>query len=326
MIIVISLLVLAFSAGSAVAEDDQPVVHALPFPSITLNVTKSAFYNLSFVGLELHTPVQNYATLFHENHWTFTKYNNTTYYYQGKVAFTSGGSIQDGSVTPDASQEDNNQSPMLATVNLTLSALDYSLNNVQINNTTSPMHGSGYLFPNYSVMEISISITFQQAVQGPGTLLLVQLIKSSNSSKSAVQYYLGNVSHNLTDRMHGDHMGLQVIPDRALSANNSAFYWWNNTFSLNGVENHSMRSMVGLGLGGIVIAFAFPFNSTLKSIYEDPFLGVPGTHLFQNPIIKQGINDLVAYLVIHAEFLGAGTAVGIGFLGISYSFYRRRKL
>lgn len=327
-IVVTALFVISISAGSALADDTQTSeshVNVLPFPSINLNVTQSAFYNLSFLGLILHTQSGDYHTIFNKNHWNFIEHNNTTYYYTGIVQLTPGvgedSSPLSSAISANPSESEDNSASINAGVNITLSALNYQLSNFQINNTSSPS-GSNYLFPNYSVMEISISVTFQNAIQGPGNLYLLQLIKSSNNSKSAVQYYFGNVTHNLTDRMHGEHRGLQVLPDRV--ANTSAFYWWNNTFQLNGV-NQTMKSRVGLDFGGILIAFDFPFNNSLKKIYEDPYIGVPNSHLFQSKLIQQSVTNLVAYLIVHAEFFGVGAAAGIGILGISYSFYRKRK-
>ncbi len=318
------LFVLSISAGTVSADDNQSTVQAMPFPSITLNITQSAFYNLSFLGLVLHDQNGIYNTIFNKNHWNFDKHNNTTYYYTGNVGLAPGEHfdltpVSSDSYTPAIPE---GGPPISASVNLTLSALGYQLSNVKINNTSSPSGSSGYLFPNYSVMEITVNITFDHPIPGPGQLYLFQLIKSSNSSKSAAKYYLGNVTHNLEDRMQGDHRGLQILPGDLL--NSSAFYWWNNTFDLNGV-NQTLQSRVGLAMGGILVTFEFPFNSTLTSIFEDPYFGVPGTHLFQNPIVEKGVKDVVAYLIVHAEFLSAGAAAGIGILGISYSMYRRKK-
>lgn len=327
-ILVVSLFLISISAGSALADDNHPnqsQVNVMPFPSINLNVTQSAFYNLSFLGLILHTQNGNFHTIFNKNHWKFVEQNNTTYYYTAKVELSPGTGEDNSPLSPSLStsplEGQDNSGQIKAAVNITLNALSYQLSNFSIRSNLSAPAGH-YLFPDYSVMEITISVTFQQAIQGPGNLYLLQLIKSSNSSKSAVQYYFGNVTHNLTDRMHGENSGLQVLPNKV--ANTSAFYWWNNTFQLNGV-NQTMKSRVGLEFGGILIAFDFPFNGSMKKIYEDPYIGVPNSHLFQSKLIQQGVTDFVAYLIVHAEFFGAGAAAGVGILGISYSFYRRRK-
>lgn len=312
-----ALLLLAFSAGTAVGDTPESEVHAMSYPSVTLNVTSSAFYNLTFLGILLKTPTSAYTSLFNENHWSFSKVNNTSYFYRSSIKLTNGPPTLDSAIP----YEDHNgqAKPLAAEVNISLNALPYSLTNVSIANVSTPQ--GNFSFPDYSVMEITISIVFQQAIQGPGTLYLLQLIKSSNESKSAVNYYLGNLRHNMTNNMHGEHEGL-YIPDAKNKI--SAFYWWNNTFQLNGADKN-LTSSVALKDGGIYIAFKFPFNGTLKSIYQDPYIGIPGNPLFKNPIIKQDIGKLVNYFIVHVEFLGTGLAAGVGILGISYSVYRKRR-
>lgn len=314
-----ALILIAFSAGSAVADTPESEVHALAYPSVTLNVTSSAFYNLTFMGLLVKTPNSMYVTNFNENRWSFTEINNTSYAYSSNVKLKNGIMMGDSMAPYDQNGGNSPPNEVSANVKISLNALGYALNNVSISNR-SLAYGN-FSFPDYSVMEITISIVFQQPIQGPGSVYLLQLIKSSNESKSAVNYYFGNLTQNMTDRMHGNHEGLYIPTAKSQI---SAFYWWNNTFELNKVAKN-LTSLVALRDGGIYIEFHFPFNGTLKSIYQDPFLGIPGNPLFKNPIIKQDIGAVVNYLLVHAEFLGTGLAAGIGVLGISYSVYRKRR-
>lgn len=321
VILAVLFLVLAFSAGAATADTPESEVQVLPSPSITLNITNGTFYNLTFAGMALETHNVMYRTGFFENHWTFTKVNDTSYFYKSNVRLNQ---VAGEGMSPDVNPASNEQGSQMGTLNaevkITLNALNYSLSNLGIENN-SIVNGN-FSFPDYSVMEITISVVFQQAVQGPGALYLYQLIKSSNESNNAVKYFLGNVTHNLRDRLQGDHEGMQIIP--SAKERLGAFYWWNNSFQLNGV-NKNLTSNVGLRDGGIFIAFKFPFENSLKSIYEDPYFGIPGTPLFKNPIIKKDFGQLINYVVIHAEYLGTGVATGVGLLGISYSIYRRRR-
>ncbi len=321
VILAVAFLILAFSTGTAMADTQESEVQVLPSPSITLNVTNGTFYNLTYAGIVLATQTGVYNTNFNENHWTFKKVNNTSYFYQSNVQLTK--NMPGGGVNNDVAPFDQQGSPVSslnANVKISLNALTYSLSNLSIENLSSGT--SNYSFPDYSVMEITISIIMQTPVQGPGSLYLYQLIKSSNESNSAVKYFLGNVTHDMKDRMHGGHEGMQILPSAKTRI--SAFYWWNNTFQLNGV-NENLSSIAGLKDGGIYIAFKFPFNNTLSSIYQDPFFGVPGTPLFKNPVIQKDFGKLVNYIVIHAEYLSTGLATGVGLLGISYSIYRKRR-
>lgn len=319
VIFIAAVMLLAFSAGTAVADTPESEVHALSYPSVTLNVTSSAFYNLTFTGILVKTSTSIYVANFNENHWTFSKANNTSYSYTSDVKLKNTPIAGDSALPYDQKGGGGPPNNIFANVNISLNALGYSLNNVSISNKS--LVPGNFSFPDFSVMEITISMVFQQPIQGPGTVYLLQLIKSSNESKSAANYYFGNLSQNMTDRMQGEHQGL-YIP--AAKSQISAFYWWNNTFQLNGVDKN-LTSLVALRDGGIYIEFHFPFNGTLNSINQDPFLGIPGNPLFKNPIIKQDIGKVVDYLLIHAEFLGTGIATGVGILGISYSFYRRRR-
>ena len=321
MILSVAFLILAFSAGTAVADTQESEVQVLPSPSITLNVTNGMFYNLTYSRIVLATQSGIYNTNFDENHWTFKKVNNTSYFYQSNVQLKKGmtGGGANDAVAP-LDQQSGSVPSINANVKISLNALNYSLSNVRIENLSSG--ALNYSFPNYSLMEITISIVLQNAVQGPGSLYLYQLIKSSNASNNAVKHYLGNGCHDMRDRMHGNHEGMQIMPSAKTRL--SAFYWWNNTFQLNGV-NKNLTSIAGLKDGGIYIAFKFPFNNTLKSIYQDPFFGVPGTPLFKNPVIQKDFGKLVNYIVIHAEYLSTGLVTGVALLGISYSVYRKRR-
>lgn len=315
------ILILAFSAGTAMADTEKPEVQVLPVPSITLTVANGTFYNLTYAGIVLLTPSGQYGAAFDETHWTFKEQNQTSYYYQSNVQLKRGqGNGVSDSVTP-VSQDDTAQSHINANVKISLNALNYSLSNLSVMNSSSAF--SNYSFPNYSVMEITVSIVLQTPVKGPGALYLVQLIKSSNESQSPVKYYLGNVVHDLRDRMNGDQQGMQILP--SLKSKISAFYWWNNTFKLNG-KNENMSSAVALREGGIYLEFKFPFSNSLKSVYEDPFFGIPGTPLFKNPVVKKDFGLLINYLVVHAEFLGTGMLAGTGLFGLAYSVYRKKKM
>lgn len=339
------LMTMALSSGIAAADDQTSHVEAQPVPSITLNMTGGSFYNLSFMGLILKTANGALSANFNQGKWNFTSGNNGSYSYSSTVRFVpnnSQGGSQDsvayvgfdgsegnggqGNNNTGGTPNGNSNNAINANVVISMKALDYSLSNVSVGNSSAV--SGNYSFPQYSMLEITISVVFQNPVKGPGHLELIQLIKSPEEGNGSARYYFGKIAHDHSDKVSGDNQGVR-IPSRSnvtMNGTLNAFYWWNSTYNLNGVS-HNLSSSVTLKDGGVYILFDFAFNSStsLKSIYQDPYIGIPGQPVFKNPIIKKVVGKIVNYLVINAEYFASGLASGVILLGVSYSFYRRRR-
>lgn len=337
MLFTVAFLLASISAGTAVADhpNQNDHIEAMQNPSVTLNVTSSAFYNLTFTGMLLHAASGVYGAMFSESNWHFYRNNSTSYSYTSNVPMvrTAGqvGDFSDGG----GNGHHNNGGPqggMLANVTITLNALGYSLDNISLHNVT--IGALNDTFPAFSVMEMTVSVVFNTPVQAPsygGMLQLFQLIKSSNESKSAARYYLGNLTENHDGmppgNFHGPaggHRGMVIQGNGTAKQAISAYYWWNNTFLENNNTTNLTSSVIPRDQG-IFITFNFPFNGTLHSIYQDPYFGIPGSSFFNNPVIHKDITQVVNYLVIHAEYFATGIAGGIAILGTSYSVYRKRR-
>ncbi len=362
------LVLIALSSGAAVAKAQTNQVEAQPFPSITLNMSGGVFYNLSYMGLILKTPNGSYVTSFNQGKWNFTSGSNLTYSYASNVKFvpdnsqgipatagnppggngnghnsTNGGNGNGHNSTSGGSsngQQNNTQGShgggpptgiahgtIDATVAINLKALNDSLSNMGVVNSSA--NSNKYSFPQYSMLEITISVTFQNTVNGPGDLQLIQLIKSSNETNGVNGYYFGDIVHDNSMNVHGNSQGVQIHGGTNTSDNATAnaFYWWNNNFDLNGVQQNLTSSVVAAD-GGVFITFNFAFNNStqLKSVYQDPYLGVPGLGIFNSPIVHKIVKTVVNYVIVNAISLSAGIASGVVLVGgATYSVYRKRR-
>ena len=358
--LVAAVMLMAFSSGVAAAEDQTSHVEAQPFPSITLNMSGGVYYNLSYIALILKTHNGSYVATFNHEKWNFTTGNNGTYSYASDVRFLpdnsqglpgvsiysqgnggaqgkngSGNNSSSGNPPLNSTHGSHGGSPPEgithnttdANVVINLKALNYSLSNMSVRNSSA--ESQNFSFPQYSMLEITISVTFQNPVKGPGNLELVQLIKSSNETNSADRYYFGSIVHDNSKKLHDNSQGIQIPTGHNNSGNGTvnAFYWWNSIFDLNGVKQN-LSSTVALSDGGIYIMFDFAFNNStsLKSVYQDPYIGISGAPIFKNPIVKKVEGAIVNYVMINIESLSTGIAFGSVLIGSAvYSVYRKRR-
>ncbi len=216
---------------------------------------------------------------------------------------------------------------MEANVVINLKALNYSLSGMSVSNSSAKPEN--YSFPQYSMLEITISVTFQSPVQGPGNLQLIQLIKSSNESNGINGYYFGKIAHDHSAGVGENSHGVNMANRYGNSGNASVnmLYWWNNTFEMNGVSQN-LTSTVAQQNGGLFITFNFSFNNTtsLKSVYQDPYIGIPGMPIFKNPIVKKIVGPIVNYVIVNAEYMIIGITSGLILVGgTTYTIYRKHR-
>lgn len=363
--VVVILMLTAFFSGVASADAQESQVMAEPFPSITLNMTGGVFYNLSYMGLILQTPNGSHIASFNHGKWNFTDSSNGSYSYSSEVRFlpdnspgpmassvdaaaigyshgnghntshgnghnsTNGNPPQNSTKGSHGRGTDNGHSHnnITAEVVINLKSMNDTLSNMSVMNSSAS--AGNYSFPRYSMLEITISVTFSNAVEGPGNLELVQLIKSSNVTSSADRYYFGDIAHGRSNGHSESNSGVQIPAGNGTSGNSTmnAFYWWNNSFDMNGVSRN-LSSNVTIADGGVYITFNFPFNNStsMKSVYQDPYIGIPGYPIFKNPIVKKIVGTIINYVVVNIESLSAGLAFGVVLVGGAvYSIHRRRR-
>lgn len=350
--LVTAVMLISLFSGAAAAQSQSPQVEAQTFPSITVNVSGGVSYNLSYMGLLLNTPNGSYTTSFNQGNWNFTSGNNGTYSYTSDVMFHPAGqqvgnSTRNGNNISGGRNSSNGSHPpqqstlgaqggqssgvshnvISANVVINMKELSYSLPNMTIVNSSA--ESTSYSFPQYSTLEITFSVTFQTPVQGPGNLEMTQLITSSDRNNGAYGYYFGNIANDHTNKVNQNSKGVQVPAGNKGSGNGNvnAFYWWNNIYDMNGVQN-SLNSTVAQANGGAFITFNFTFNNStsLKTVFQDPYLGISGFPVFKNPIVKKVVGTIVNYVVINIESLSTGLAFGLVLIGAaSYSVYRKRR-
>ena len=94
------------------------------------------------------------------------------------------------------------------------------------------------------------------------------------------------------------------------------------------VATHNLTSAVTQGNGAVYIAFNFSYNSStsLKSVYQDPYIGISGEPIFKNPIVQKVVGTVVNYVMVNAEYFATGLVSGIVLIGgTTYSIYRKRR-
>ncbi len=355
--LVASVILVALSSGVATAENQSPHVEAQSFPSITLNTSGGVNYNLTYAGLYLETPNGSYMANFNHGKWNFATGNNGTYAYSSEVRFLPDNSkgtwgapggpqgkrgnpgkgntasrsisqtyspLNPGAGGPPSGKSDN---IIGANVIIAMKELNYSLSNMSVSNTSAK--SLNFSFPQYSMLEITISVTFQNPVEGPGMLEMLQLIKSSNMSNGPDNYYFGNIAHDHSKGPLEKSQGIRMPATGNNTGNGTmnAFYWWNSAFQLNGAT-HNLTSAVTQGNGAVYIAFNFSYNSStsLKSVYQDPYIGISGEPIFKNPIVQKVVGTVVNYVMVNAEYFATGLVSGIVLIGgTTYSIYRKRR-
>lgn len=357
---VTAMMLMALSSGVAMADSQSPPVEAQPFPSITLNMSSGIYYNLSYMGLILETSNGSFISNFNHGKWNFTTGPNGTYSYASDIKFLpdnshgmfnasidsqvmshshggngKGHNSSNGNPPTNSTRGSNGKGPanrtshftLYANVVIDMKALNYSLSNMSVGNSSA--ESGNYSFPQFSMLEITLSITFENPVNGSGNLQLIQMIKSSNTSDSANGYYFGNIAHGHSKKAQENSQGVQIPAgnNKSMNGSENAFYWWNNNFMLNGVSQN-LSSKVDAADGGVFITFNFAFNNStaLKSVYQDPYFGIPGTPIFKNPIVKKVVGTIVNYVLVNIKSLSVGLAFGLVMIGgASYSVYRKRR-
>lgn len=361
--IVSAVMLLALSSGVVAAEAQAPGVIAQPFPSITLNMSGGVHYNLSYMGLLLENPNGTSVASFNHGKWNFTSESNGSYIYSSEVMFLPAGSHSQfntslysqgiaysqgnhsrggsGHNSSGGGPPQNNtngthgngqtnitsHAPLQAYVVINLNALNTSLSSMSVMNSSAAPHN--YSFPQLSVLDITFSIAFQSPVNGPGNLQLIQLIKSSNTTNSANRYYFGNIAYGHSSMSQKNSQGVHILGGTNTSGNGTAdaFYWWNNNFDLNNVSQN-LTSTVAVADGGIYITFNFAFNNStsMSTVYQDPYLGISGVPIFQNPIVKKAVGTVINFVIVNIKSLSAGLAFGMVLIGAaSYSVYKKRR-
>ncbi len=286
-------------------------------PAIEINLTHSDF-NLSFAGAILHMDRHNYSAKFASQKWVFATRNSTTVEYSALVKFVPMHEFEGGfpPIGEGNSTEDNAMAGMP---------------NVSIPGAIMPVQAE------FDILFTRAGMTLLSAngsrINTTGIAITIDVSSSQISGDGyleVIQFLGANIDHSFWPfhDFHGYASGEREKEDHGVSVregNFSAYYIWNNTYSLNS-KLLSMANSTYTGDGITVVMFRYNFTGGLQELSQDPYFTVPDFNVFQGKFIDQGIQTARDFLIAHAELFSAGIASGMVFLGIPYGIYRRRRL
>lgn len=317
----ISLIFLALvSQGSPVVQPGDEIV-ASTHPSLSINMPDGTYINLSMVQLVLKSSQGIYLSEFNTNNWSIDKISNRSISYNANLTLVQGKapSIMQFLSAYDGNQPSQSPNSYNAKVSVLVgpSAKSLSIHNFSIGTTPT---SSEYNISKNSTVEIYITITFMEPISGSGEVFFIQSMSTKNVQDFSYEDFNGTGALGTN---HGD-SGV-AVNSNVTQSGLSYLYWWSNSYEENGT-NKSLSTSVFNYEGADYVVFGYNYTNGLSKIVQDPFITVPGTNIFKNPIIEQKITNITNFLIQHIEFFSGGLVVGIGLLGYSYSVYRKKRI
>ncbi len=305
------VLLLVFVMGLSLI----PVAHASSFqdkgmmvfeksPEVYINTSNNQSFNVSFAYVIVKDNGQSYFFPFNSEKWTFKHISANESVYSAKLKsspFTSGmggGMYYNLSGLPGKNLFQKNLD-----VNITLTRTEE-------------------LVPNTTSRSSSLSITIDissNSFEGHGNLSLYQFVAGMNDHKqfNSSQYRFENQTGN---------KGYMSITGESKTGESKtvAYYWWPGNYSING-QNAIMESSIHQFMRYSVVGFTYSFDNAFR-IVQDPFFSVPSFNILNHTVVYRAISAIGNFIYEHAEFLGGGLATGMVFLGMSYAYYRKKRI
>lgn len=286
-------------------------------PEIEINLTQSDF-NLSFAGAILHSGRFNYSALFPPQKWVVVINNGTATEYTAQVTFIPMPEFGDGFPSM-AGGNSSGEEDMAGMPNISVPGAQIPVQadfTILFSKAKMYLHSANGSQLNTTGIEIRIDVSSSQ-IKGSGYLEVVQMLGANIDHNFWLFHHFRGYSSG--EREHEDH-GVSVS-----KGNISAYYFWNNTYTLNG-RLLNMTNYTYSRDGITLIVFKYNFTNGIEKLSQDPYFTVPDFNVFQGKFIDSGIQTARDFLIAHAELFSAGIASGMIFLGIPYGIYRRRRL
>ncbi len=317
-LVLFSLIALpAASAEDGGHSPETPVeneLHFTSYPQVFINASKNTSFNLSYEGMLLFSQTGFYYAYFPSETWAVHRVSNNSLYYSSHLTFhKTDPNILNGlakrfnisSTLITGNQEDSgNGQDSRVTSDITI-----WMNKTQVAN---PVPGNTSKLSSFQLTFLMSS----NSITGQGDLLLIQQLGAKLDNSFEQYHHLAQVTKNLT-KLNTTTIGVS-------STRYDAYYWWNNSFSINGKVSQLNASKSTDGNVDTLI-FQYHFTNGIQSLSQDPYFSVPQINLFQSPILQKDIQNAASFLILHSELLAAGFGTGIALLGFSYASFRRKK-
>lgn len=319
LLLVGALLVLPIAtADDSGTQGDNPQseLSFTPFPQVYVNVSNSASFNVSYVGLVLITTSGVYYSFFPADRWTIHRTSNLSVTYQSQITFSHldvehiNLLVKRYNITnlpPSAINHENGGEDLpsiQANVSVTMSKVHVQSPLKVANNST-----------NVTGFKLSFSISSSH-ISGPGDLYLIQTLGAKINNIYQDYNPIAEISETL-GKQNGSAIGFN-------SSSYSAYYWWGPTYTINGHTANLTYTSSQVG-SSEVIDFQFQFNNGITSLTQDPYFSIPKIDLFNNPILQKDIQTAANYVILHIELFSAGLISGLALIGLTYASYRRKR-
>ena len=222
----------AASADDGGHSPEAPVeneLHFTSYPQVIINASTNTSFNLSYEGMLLFAQSGFYYAYFPSETWTVHRVSNNSLYYSSYLIFhkTDGSFLSDfakrfniSSALITGNQEDfgNNQDSRVT------SDITIWMNKTQAANPV----------PGNTTKLSSFQLTFtmsSSSINGAGDLLLIQQLGAKLGNGFEQYHHLAQFTQNLTK--------LNTTAIGVTSTKYDAYYWWNNSFIINGKSSTS---------------------------------------------------------------------------------------
>jgi hypothetical protein len=340
-------MVLLISSSGVYASDpshDGIQVHLNSTPSLQINVSNGEFLSIDFTAMILlineslqHPLIKDgthyikvpYYLAFSNDTWNISKSPDGNISYSLAATFIPfrpidiNGTVFNNS-TFNFSTEGNlfQQFQPFASINANIYV---NISQYRSYHNLTAVNSSKYtnISLDNSTIEISFNIVFDNAIDHGGRLILIERLRGVSSGAALHQTgFQGSMKDNDRQKFSGLALG------NSANLNNSVFlYWWAQNYTLNGNEYANMLNFSPPRdiKDGSLLIYSFSLPSDTKSLSQDPYITVPGISIGPGSFIFYQ-KQIVDILLVHSELIASGLLVGIVFIALPYSIYRRRKL
>ena len=195
-----------------------------------------------------------------------------------------------------------------------------SSSNLTVINSTSGFDHN-YSLDNHTI-QVSFNIVFDNSLAKGGKLIMIERLRGIYNYSGLLPATFQGIFRGSDG---GNYSGVALVDSNGLS-HSKFLYWWPEAYSLNGNGNAQLNFSSPRDIkDGALLIYSYALPNGTTSISQDPYITVPGISLGPGSFVYYQ-NQIVNFIVLHSELISIGLVIGIAFIALPYSVYRRRKL